>query len=248
MKQIIDLIRQGCFIDDPSVVEDSQYLALEDKDLELIVKLSQSRIKVYNLEDPLYATVLHCKKEIFSRLAVKYANDIDLKGESGTLYKDQKFKHYKELVDQLESEWDSYLKQQEANVDVSNTSHYSSLAQGEVFMKNNYFSARNTQYATKPLVILSTDNIYESYVEISWKLKRINRFAKYKLYFSERPIIDPYTDEIRGNLVFSTNDIHRDKFRLKDLKPSTLYHLAIVVEEQNGLVGYDEINFVTEGE
>jgi hypothetical protein len=248
LQTIIDLIRQSCFIDDPKITEDSQYLALEDKDIEIIVRLAQSRVSSYKTEDPLYPIVLHSKREIYSRLAVKYANDIDLKGNAGTLYKEQKFNHYKSLVEQLETEWDNFLKQEEANTDVSNTDLYSGLAQGEVFLKNNYFSLRNVEYANKPLIGLVVDNVYDTYVEMTWQLKRINRFSKYLVYLSEKPIIDPYTNEIRGNLMFTTNDIHRNKLRLNDLKPNTLYHLAVIVQEQNGLKGYDEVNFVTKEE
>ena len=49
-------------------------------------------------------------------------------------------------------------------------------------------------------------------------------------------------------IMFTTNDIHRNKLRLNDLKPNTLYHLAVIVQEQNGLKGYDEVNFVTKEE
>ena len=103
-------------------------------------------------------------------------------------------------------------------------------------------------YANKPLIGLVVDNVYDTYVEMTWQLKRINRFSKYLVYLSEKPIIDPYTNEIRGNLMFTTNDIHRNKLRLNDLKPNTLYHLAVIVQEQNGLKGYDEVNFVTKEE
>lgn len=245
LQTIIDLIRQSCFIDDPTINEDSQYLALEDKDIEIIVKLAQSRVSSYKTNDPLYPIVLHSKREIYSRLAVKYANDIDLKGSAGTLYKEQKFKHYKELVDQLNEEWDDFLKQEEANTDVSNTSAYSSLSEGQVFLKNNYFSPRSIEYANKPLIAVRVDNVYDTYVELTWQLKRINRFSRYLVYISETPIVDEYSQQINGTPKFTTNDIHRTKLRLRDLKPNTLYHLAVIVQEQNGLKGYDEINFVT---
>lgn len=256
LNSLISYIRQSCMIDDPSLVEDSNYLVLEDKDIEIIINIADSRLSAYKSllnegNDLVYPLVLQAKKEIYSRLAVKYANDIDLKGEVGTLYKEQKFKHYTSLINQLEREWSSYIKELEANKDVSNTSLFSNLAQGEIFLSGKYFSPRNIQYATKPSVLLNVDNIYNTYAEISWKLKRINRFSMYNIYINNNTnIIDIYnnTNKVNGKKIFSTTNIHTDKFRVMNLTPNTIYHLAIVVQEQNGLWSYDEITFVTKGE
>lgn len=257
LNNLISYIRQSCMIDDPSLVEDSNYLVLKDEDIEIIINIADSRLSAYKSllnegKDLLYPLVLQAKREIYSRLAVKYANDIDLKGEAGTLYKEQKFKHYISLINQLDREWSSYIKELEANRDVSNTNLFSNLAQGEVFLSGNYFSRRNREYATKPVVSLKVDNVYGTYAEISWQLKRVNRFSMYNIYINNNTnIIDIYnnnTNEVNGKKIFSTMDIHTNKFRVMGLTPNTIYHLAIVVQEQNGLWGYDEITFVTKGE
>lgn len=251
LKALVDYVRQSCMIDDPNVVEDSNYLLLKDEDIEVIIRIAYSRLKPYKHllneeEDSIYPVILQAKREIFTRLALKCANEFDLKGTSGTLFKDQKFKHYMSLVDNISVEWDNYIKEQEANADVSNTDSFNSLAQGDIFLTGKYFTKRNKDFANKPVISLKVDNVYDTYVELSWKLKRINRFSMYNIYINNtNNIIDNYTMEIKGQNVFSTNDIHRDKFRLKDLTPNTLYHIAIIVQEQNGLYGYDELTFVT---
>lgn len=251
LKALIDYIRESCMIDDPSVVEDSNFLILEDKDIEVIIRIAYSRLSPFKHllnegEDSIYPITLQAKREIFTRLALKCANEFDLKGTSGTLFKDQKFQHYMSLVDRINTEWDTFIREQEANTDVSNTDSFSSLAQGDIFLSGKYFSQRNKDFANKPVISLNVDNIYDTYVEVSWKLKRINRFSMYNILISNtNNIIDNYTMEIKGQNVFKTTDIHRDKFRIKDLTPNTLYHIAIIVQEQNGLYGYDELTFVT---
>lgn len=253
MQYLIDYIRQSCLVDSPSLVTDSEYLILEDKDIEVIIQIAMSRLKSYkpltdDEDELLYPIVLQAKKEIYYRLAFKNAPNFDLSGQAGKLEKSQKFDHYMRLAQSMEEEWYNFIKEQEAQVDVSNTSHFSNLANGEIFIDSRYHSKRNLNFANKPKVTLNVDNVYDNYVEVTWKLKRINRFSNYSIYISNNNIIDNYTNEVNGTKVMSTTDIHKTKLRVKDLNPNTLYHIAVEVTEENGLKGYDEVTFVTKGD
>lgn len=251
MQYLIDYIRQSCLVDSPSLVTDSDYLILEDKDIQVIIEIAISRLKSYKPptdegDELLYPIVLQAKKEIYYRLAFKNAPTFNISGQQGQLVKSQKFDHFITLAKSMEEEWANFIREQEAQVDVSNTSNFSDLAHGQIFLDSRYHSQRNLNYANKPKITLNVDHVYDNYVEISWRLKRINRFSNYNIYISNNNIIDNYTNEVNGTNVLSTTDIHKTKLRVKDLNPNTLYHIAVVVTEENGLQGYDELTFVTE--
>lgn len=255
---LVAFLRESCLVDDPELVVDSNYLVLTDEQLKEVLMYANSRVSKgkYTIDDVpeanVYPIMLLSKKEIYHRLASKYAPDYTIQGEAGTLNISDKFNHYMELAKQMEEEYKNYLEDMESNRDISNTDSYSDLARGEVFLSSRYLTTRNYRYSNKPAIQLKVDCVYKDKIELSWKIKSINRFGGYKIYFSEsEPIIDVYNNnEIspKATLIKQEHNIHNNRTRVTGLKPNTTYYVTVVVLEQNGLLGFDEAVFTTEGD
>lgn len=255
---LVAFLRESCLIDDPELVVDTNYLALTDEQLQAILLFANSRVSKgkYTLdsvpESYIYPVMLLSKKEIYHRLASKYAPDYTIEGESGTLNISDRYRHFIELAKQMEEEYKNYLEDMESNRDVSNTDSYSDLARGEVFISSRYLTARNFRFSSEPKIGVKVDMVYKDKVELSWNLKSINRFDCYKIYFSEEePIIDVYNNNQispKAKLIKHELNIHNNRTRITGLKPLTTYYVTIVVLEQNGLLGFDEAVFTTKGD
>ena len=255
---LIAFLRESCLIDDPELAVESNYLLLTDEQLQGMLMLANSRVTKgkYALKDVpeefIYPIMLLSKKEVYHRLASKYAPDYTIQGNAGTLNISDRFTHFMELAKQMEEEYQNYLEDMESNRDISNSSNYNHLANGEVFIASRYLSNRNYRYSSKPTISLKLDSAYKDKAEISWIIKSINRFNCYKLYISEgEPIIDIYNDNQispKAKLMKHELNIHNNRTRICGLKPDTTYYVAIVVLEQNGLLGYDEVIFTTKGD
>lgn len=255
---LIAFLRESCLVDDPELVVDTNYLALTDEQLQEVLLFANSRVSKgkYTLDSipevNIYPIMLLSKKEIYHRLASKYAPDYTIEGNAGTLNISDRYTHFMGLAKQMEEEYKNYLEDMELNRDISNTDSYSDLANGEVFISSRYLSARNYRYSVEPKIGVKIDNVYDDKVELSWKIKSINRFNSYKIYFSEgEPIIDVYNNNQispKAKLIKHELNIHNNRTRITGLKPNTTYNLAIVVIEQNGLIGFEEVVFTTKGD
>lgn len=252
-KSLIQYLKESCFIDDPTMVEDSVFLALTDEELTQMLEVANSKVKtsLFHLteqEDILYALVLLAKQDVYSRLALKYAIQYDIGGEDGRVSKSQRFEHFSKLMELAKDEWRDYVQEQQAQVDVSNSSSYSNLANGQMFIDRHYFSPRNVMYHNKPVVVGNTDNFSTTTIDVSWKIKKINHFKETTVYIGESPVYDKYENTVTGEVVFNTQDLHRNCCRIKNLKPNTTYYIAFVVSELNGLKGIYELVVTTESD
>lgn len=252
-KSLIDYLKQSCFIDDPNMVADSMFLALTDEELTSMLEVAYSKVKtslshLTESGEMLYALVLLAKQDVYARLSLKYAIQYDIGGEDGSVDKSQRFEHFSRLLELAKEEWNEYVQEQQAQVDVSNSSSYSNLANGEIFIDRHYFSSRNVMYHNKPVIVGNTDKFTTNTIDVSWKIKKINHFKETTIYLSESPVYDKYENTVTGKVVFNTNDLHRDCYRIKDLKPNTTYYVAFVVTELNGLQGVYELIVTTESD
>lgn len=251
---LIIYLRESCFVDDSSISNDPEFIALEDSQVESILRLCcyKAKININDLEEGnLYLLMLLARKEIYYRLATKSAPLFNIESESGKLERANRFDHYYKLIQALEEEYTAYIEQMETDRDVSNTDSYgTAYTKGEVFLSSRYHTMRNYSHANKPKVQLKMDNVYDDHLEVSWKLKSINRFFNYELYISEvGNVIDKYDKDAissKAIKVLTSSDIHKNCHRITGLKPETIYHVCIVANEPNGLKGYDELQVVTE--
>lgn len=249
---LIRYLRESCLIDDPELGTDTQFLEMTDEDLQDMLMIADSKVSTslphLKGENKAYALVLYSKQDVYSRLSLKYAIQFNIEGEAGKLEKSNRFTHFSTLLKMAKDEWNDYFREQKAQQDVSNTSNYSDLAQGQIFINNRYFSNRNITYHNNPVVVANAETIKTTSVDLSWQVKRINHFKEYKLYISESPIYDKFENVIVGKLIDTIRDFHRNAYRIKDLKPETTYYLAVVIEELNGLKGIHELVVTTEVE
>lgn len=243
IQEIINFLRQSILVQDPEIAPvDEDFLSITEEDFVSLLQICLTKVDpkddLFSLkQENLYPLILISKKELYHRLAVKSAKDYSITSATGVqLKRGEVFDHYYQLIEETEQEYKNYLA---TGVPVQ---------VGEVLISSRYFSGRNYALASKPQILLSLDNIYEDNVEVSWNLKRINKFAKYELYIGEKPIIDKYnknaiSKEARKVSIF--RDIHTTCFRISELKEDTEYYVLILVEERNGLQGYAELKFTT---
>lgn len=243
IEEIIKFLRQSVMVQDPDVaVVDEDFLLMEEADFIPLLTISLAKVDpnddILNLSsNNLYPLILVAKKELFHRLAMKSARSYSLTSATGVqLKRAEVFDHYYKLIEEVEKEYKTYLS---TGVQVT---------QGNVLLDTRYFSARNYSFAKKPTISLAIDTIHSNNVEVSWRLTRINKFAKYYLYISKHPIVDKYkNNEISpsAKLEGTLTNVHNNCARVIELEPNTQYYVAIVVEERNGLQGYSELKFTT---
>lgn len=243
IQQLVAFLRQSVMVQDPEVaVVDEDFLQMKEEDLVLLLQIALSKVAPEeNLstlsQENIYPTILVAKKELYHRLAVKSAPKYDLTSSSGAeLHRDDIFNHYYKLIDDIEKEYNRYM------------STGRPVIAGQVLLDSKYFTMRNYNLATNPVVTLSIDNVYNNSVEVSWIINKINKFAKFEVYVSEKAIIDVYKNNAiskEATKVNVFNDIHTHCTRVENLKPNTEYHVAVIIYERNGLTGYSELTFTT---
>ena len=240
INSLVKFLRQSISIQDPNITDNNpNYLALSDEDIILILQLALAKVdnqdNVFNIDQSnIYPTMLVAKKEIYHRLAVKFATVTTISGEAGELKKSDIFKHYYKLIEDVEKEYKNYIE-----TGISPTV-------GEVLIDSRYFTRRNYELSNPPKVMVQVDGYYSNMFEISFKASNVKKFLKYALYISEDPIVDKYNmNKINIEPYKVINDIHINKFRFENLHPNRDYYICVVVEERNGLKGYCEIEAKT---
>lgn len=245
IQDIIKFLRQSVLVQDPDVATvDEDFLSMKDEDFIPLLQIALSKVDpsddLFSLsEENLYGLILMSKKELYHRLATKSAKSYSLTSSSGAhLNRSDVFDHYYRLIQEVQEEYTKYLS----------TGGGKPIQFGEIILSSRYFTQRNYDLAKTPKVALSLDNIYKDKVELSWKITRINKFAKYELYISTNPIVDKYKKNAistEAKKVETFKDIHTTCYRIEDLEEDTEYHVLILVEERNGLQGFAELKFTT---
>lgn len=233
-------------------IEDEGYLTMTDDDIKLFIKLGVTRAfpDVEDLEDlpngSEFAVVLLAKIELYTKLAVLNAYDVDLGADNNNYIKqDQRFSHYMKLVDSATKQYEDWLDNESAG---NNT-----ITTYDVLLSNRHYTHRNYEKQIVPKVKIKIDNIFSDGVEIQWKISGTSHFGSYKVYISTERIINQYnegakyTDKISENAecVKSTHNIRDSYLTLKDLEADTIYYIAVVSVERNQVFGFAETSFTT---
>lgn len=244
--QVIAYLRQNCIVQDPEVTpNDPAFLALTNEELELVISVALLKESPHDTVDNvpaevLYPTILVAKKELYYQLASKTAPlyPISLGDDDGGLKKNIRFDHYMTLVTKVSQEYDLFK------------STGTPVVVGQILLSSRYHSKRNYDLAVPPSGSLVADLVRNTSIDLSWSVRNINRFYSYILYKSTEPIVDLYdpTNPIKetAEKVMETYDIHSNLYRISGLTASTLYYVALVVQEANGLKGFSEISFTTQ--
>lgn len=258
VKDMIKVLRNGVNVQVPSededgnstTVTDPSYLSMTDDDIELFIKLGVSRAypNITDLEDlpdgAEYPVVLLAKIELYTKLAVLQAYDVDLGADNNNYIKqDQRFTHYMKLVSETREQYDDYLDNE---------------GQGEVnsynvLLSNRHYTHRNYENQVTPKVKVKIDQVTTDSVDFSYSVTNTSHFGRFKVYLSTLPVIDVFKDGAtydrklsdEARLVKSTANIRDTHHRLQGLEPATEYYIAVVAVERNQVFGYSEVSFTT---
>lgn len=240
----VEYLRKSLVLKDPKVETDEAYKFTDDDLWDIVQSVIPSHNPTYTVdnypENEKYFAVLLAKKEVYYRLAVASAPFYPLKAEGAELRKDYRFEHYMSLIRRVEEEytlmWAQFDSSRVLSIENGNV--------GDLILRSKHFTSRNYNLASEPIVELEVDIVRDSSVDISWNKFDTSKgmFCNYLIYISENPIYDEYEDAISKEVtkVTTITDIHRTKFRVKDLKPNTRYYVAVVSEDLNKLKGISE--------
>lgn len=255
VEELVSVLRSSINVQIPveeteETVTDSSYLTMTDDDIKLFIKLGVSRAypKVTDLselpEGSEYPIILLAKIELYLKLAVLKANDVDMGADNNNYLKqDQRFKHYMTLVEESRAEYESWL----------DSDGQSEVTSYDVLLSNRHYSQRNFNKQSTPKVSLKIDQVTSDSVDFQWKVTNTSHFGCFKVYISENPIVDKYKEGYTyvnklndgAKLVVSTQNIRNTFHRLSGLKPNTSYYVAVITVERNQIFGYDETSFKT---
>ena len=257
VSDLITLLRKSVNVSIPvetpegeeTVVEDTNYLSMTDDDLTLYIKLGVSRAfpDVTRLEDlpegSAYPVILLAKIELYSMLAVKRADKVDMGADNNNYLKqDQKFQHYMSLIKEAKEEYESWLDNEGQG---SVTSH-------DLLLSNRHYTLRNYGKQKVPKVLLYTDEIADGKVKLHWNVTDTDHFSQYKVYVSTKePCIDEfkegafYKDKLSDSatLVFSTFNIRNNHLTLNGLEEGVTYYVAVLSIERNQVFGFEQTKY-----
>ena len=251
VNELVKLLRSSVNVQsEETEVVDPAYLNMTDDDIELFIKLGVSRAypSVTDLSDlpngSEYPITLLAKIELYLKLAVIKANDVDMGADNNNYLKqDQRFKHYMYLVEETRKEYESWLE----NEGQGEVSSY------DVLLSNRHYTKRNYEKQVTPKVSLKIDLVTNDSVDFHWGVTNTSHFGRFKVYISKTPIVDMYKDgatydkkvDKEATLIVSTQNIRNTHHRINGLEPNTTYYIAVISIERNQVFGYSEMSFNT---
>lgn len=248
--QLVEYLRTSMFIDNPDVVEDSEYLRLTDDQIISYLNVAALGFDAkypsldYQPQQNIFPIVLLAKIALYHSLAVKEAPLYDLGADNNNYLKqDQRFRHYLALIEAAQDEYDNYLEnggEGGAGVNV--------LHSADMLLDNRYRTFRNYAKGTVPFIVIYTQEITDTTAEIIWSVT-LNQFAGYFVYLSENPVLDEYSVGKKiskdATLVCSIRDPHQIRCRIENLAADTEYYIAVEARELSGIRGYAEVKIQT---
>lgn len=259
-QQLISYLRSQLFIvntqEEVELKEDPAYIALTDKELTSILEVALAKYDssailsdvIYDNE-LLYPVILLARREVYVYLSTKSApnNDISVGNSSGStsLKKSQRFEHYYKLIQLVDKEYNDFLTT--GSVLSGSASNYQA---GNILIDSRYFTPRNYNLSKRPKIRLRVDKTTSDEVYLNWNKTTVNKFAKYELYQSSKPIYDLYDFDNpiskEATLIKTIYNIHNKFTKITGLTPSTKYYFLVAIYECNNLVGYSEVEALTE--
>lgn len=235
-----------------SLIYDQSYLEMTDDDIKLFIKLGVTRAypDVEDLSElpdgSEFALVLLAKIELYLKLAVIVAPKVDLGADNNNYIKqDQRFSHYMKLVESAKEQYEDWLENEATG---ANT-----VSSYDVLLSNRHYTNRNYEKQVTPKVHILIDDVGSDFVKFRWKMSNYSHFGRYKVYFSENPILNMYADGASylhkiaqdAQLVKSTGNIRDTYHIVTGLEPETTYYLVVVSVERNQVFGVAETSFTT---
>lgn len=256
VKDLINLLRSMVNVENEDY-EDEAFLKMSDEELAMYLKLGMTRL-FPTCEDfsdlssgAEYPLVLVSKKELYLKLAVTFAPLYNITADNNNqLQRSQRFDHYMKLAENAQDEFEDWEENNgliDPNTGISGVQAYDS------YLTKRHYESRNVRLAPTPIVRVNVVNIYSDSVEVRWKSFNVDHFGKYLVYVSEKPIVDIFKVGSKAEesinegakVVHSTFDFGDNAIRIEDLKPETVYYIAVFSIERNQKFGYKEVVVTT---
>lgn len=245
-KELVTLLRHSVDIQyKEDGITDPEYLAMDDEDILLYLKMGASRIypgldSLDNLPDSAnqYGLILLAKIELYHALAVRSADDVDLGADNNTFLKQsQRFDHYMKLVGAVKEQYNDFL---ESEGSVINTY--------DVLHSKYSHTVRNYNKQLKPEVRIRVADITNESFDILWEVEHEGHFGKFMVFLSKGNIINQYMNgagyasKIAKDaiVVKQTHDFRDHAKHFSGLDADTTYHVAVISVCRNGVWGYKE--------
>lgn len=242
-----------------SEVTDPAYMKMSDEDLLLFLSLGVS--KEYPTCDGFddlpdgaaYPLVLLAKKELYLKLAVTNAPDVDLGADNNNYIKqDQRFQHYMKLADNAQDEFDKY-KAEDNDITTDPETGISGVRAYDAYLYKGHYSLRNYRLQPQIRVRVKLAGVTTDSAFITWKSVNNDVFAGYEVYFGTSPIYDAYgtSPNVRDHIskdakrLLSTSDWQRRAYSVSGLSPDSTYYVCVFSWDRNGRFGYSEVEFLT---
>ena len=254
VQELIKLLRSSVNVQsEETEVIDPAYLTMTDDDIELFIKLGVSRAysNVTDLSElpsgSEYPIVLLAKVELYSKLAVLRADQVNMGADNNNYLKqEQRFIHYMALIEEARLEYNSWLVTDGLNGGQGVCSY-------DVLLSNRHYTQRNFEKQITPKVTLKIDQVTSDNVDFHWGVSNTSHFGRFKAYISDKPIIDMFKEgatydkkvDSDAKLVVSTSNIRNTYHRVGNLSPNTSYYIAVISIERNQVFGYSEMSFNT---
>ena len=237
---LIKYIRTNVIVGEP--LSDS-LLVLSDSDIELylsiVISRDYSRYTLDNLPyECIYPVVLLTKIELYYYLATSVAHEYNISSDDGSLYRDQKYRHYMDMITTLRSLYNDFVEEGGTG---KNT-----ITASDVTLASRNHTERNYRLTREPSVEIVIDQLTDSTAELSLYVT-CDSFSSMSLYLSPFRILDAYSSsELPQEYLIATfTDPHLYKTRLSNLTKLTNYYLTVAVKDSTSLIGYNDKSFTT---
>ncbi len=267
VEDMVTLLRNSVNVQIPVIDEDGNevgtevdpnYLSMTDDDLMLYLKLGVTRAfpsvqDMNHLPDGAeYPLILLAKIQLYQKLAITVAPKIDIGADNNNYLKqDQKFQHYKDLMEGARDEYDAWLENEGSEVTgtkIVNTYDF--------LLSRRHYSHRNYEKQPTPVVRVFIDEVTADSVRFNWDVAKTSHFGRFLVFFNKGDVLDPYAEIHEGQsykskilpgakCLKSTTDFRDTAHCVQGLLPNTEYHIAVVSVERNQVFGYDEVSFIT---
>lgn len=242
---MIEFIRLNLGVEDSSVT--TALISLSDSQIELYLNIVASRDFPHLLplvdipSDSVYAISLLTKIEIYYFLATSVAPEHQLKTDGGgTLSKEQKFKHYSQLITLAQNDYANFIANGGAGGSGNTLTAYNVTLPSRYYTEYNYFNA------VKPSVSINLDLISDTFTELTWTYS-CPQFYKSRIYIGTDLTYDPYVDSVipEDYLIKEYTDPFAKKLRLENMTPNTQYTIVIEVIDLTTRKGIATKTFTT---
>lgn len=246
-KFMVEYIRRATELVDPEIEKDPAYV-FSDDDISNIIKMCITQHNPnYTMENfpdnELHMLAILSRIEIYWRLATSSAKFYPISAEGAELKKNYRFTHYSKLIQLARSEYTSVR----ANFMAMNPM---SIQVGSCLVDRKHFNPRQRNLQDIPKVDVQIIETTSNSIGIQWdKFKSTGGiFGAYLIYCSTEPVYDEFEYKLLTDKIASITDINRLRIRIKDLKPKTTYHIAVVAQDINLLQGVTTLTVMTKPE